>query len=188
MRQAHCTICNSLFNANHSRAKYCSDACRGNGKRRREKLWARKFRLEQPERHLEVKRKQYQKMKQDTDKYSRYLEKGREWRRNNIERAREFSRNWMSRNKAWMIARNASNRSNREPMSPDIVNHVFKRDDYTCQYCGSKKDITIDHVHPIVRSGTHESQNLCVACRTCNCSKGAKTVEEFLIYLEEIKC
>jgi 5-methylcytosine-specific restriction endonuclease McrA len=56
---------------------------------------------------------------------------------------------------------------------------IFLRDDYTCQYCGSKtRELTLDHVVPKHRGGTHSWDNLVSACRPCNHRKGGKTVAE----------
>jgi 5-methylcytosine-specific restriction endonuclease McrA len=60
--------------------------------------------------------------------------------------------------------------------------NVFRRDNFTCQYCGlrlSPKELTVDHVIP--RSRWKESgspscfENTCCACWTCNKRKGART-------------
>jgi 5-methylcytosine-specific restriction endonuclease McrA len=56
---------------------------------------------------------------------------------------------------------------------------IFMRDDYTCQYCGSKtRDLTLDHVVPKYRGGGHSWDNLVSACRPCNHRKGGKLVVE----------
>ncbi|MFQ6057607.1 MAG: HNH endonuclease [Anaerolineae bacterium] len=56
---------------------------------------------------------------------------------------------------------------------------VFRRDNYTCQYCGRQtKDLTLDHVVPRRRGGAHTWENLVSACRICNRRKGGKTLEE----------
>lgn len=57
-----------------------------------------------------------------------------------------------------------------------------------CTYCGSTTDKPhFDHRIPLARGGKHELSNLCVACGTCNCSKGDKTPEEFAEYRKEAK-
>lgn len=56
---------------------------------------------------------------------------------------------------------------------------VFERDGFACQYCGSKDNLECDHVVPLSRGGSHEDDNLKTACRPCNRSKCAKTLEEF---------
>ncbi|KFK40878.1 hypothetical protein AALP_AA2G054000 [Arabis alpina] len=55
---------------------------------------------------------------------------------------------------------------------------ILLRDDYTCQYCSSRENLTIDHVIPISRGGEWTWQNLVAACSRCNSRKGQKTVEE----------
>ena len=59
---------------------------------------------------------------------------------------------------------------------------IFKRDKWTCQYCGySCKDIkklTVDHVHPKSKGGAWSWTNLVTSCSTCNIHKGSKTLSE----------
>ena len=56
--------------------------------------------------------------------------------------------------------------------------NIFRRDAMTCLYCPSKKDLTIDHVHPRSRGGLNTWENLATCCTKCNCKKGDKTIEE----------
>ncbi|XP_057771359.1 uncharacterized protein LOC130991268 isoform X2 [Salvia miltiorrhiza] len=56
--------------------------------------------------------------------------------------------------------------------------NIFQRDNYTCQYCSSTENLTIDHVFPIARGGKWTWENLVAACSRCNCKKGQKTLEE----------
>lgn len=55
---------------------------------------------------------------------------------------------------------------------------VFKRDEYQCVYCGSQKELTIDHVLPRSRGGKNTWTNLVTCCSKCNHKKGNKTPEE----------
>lgn len=48
-----------------------------------------------------------------------------------------------------------------------------------CFYCGATEKITLDHVIPISRGGTHSIGNLVPACLRCNTSKQAKTITEW---------
>lgn len=43
-----------------------------------------------------------------------------------------------------------------------------------CYYCGKKSKLTLDHIIPLSRGGTHSRDNVLFACNSCNCSKGAK--------------
>lgn len=51
---------------------------------------------------------------------------------------------------------------------------VWERDDFTCQKCCSRRYLTIDHIIPWSRGGTHEIGNLRTLCRTCNGRKKDK--------------
>ena len=56
---------------------------------------------------------------------------------------------------------------------------VFARDQQRCQYCGRRGgDLTLDHVLPRHRGGTHQWDNLVAACRSCNHRKGGRTPGE----------
>ncbi len=56
---------------------------------------------------------------------------------------------------------------------------VFRRDNFTCQYCGVQSHhLTIDHIIPRYRSGPHVWSNVVSACPPCNRRKGGKTLAE----------
>lgn len=56
---------------------------------------------------------------------------------------------------------------------------VFRRDNYTCQYCGKQSSIlTIDHVIPRHMDGPHAWTNVVAACSGCNHRKGGRRLEE----------
>jgi hypothetical protein len=56
--------------------------------------------------------------------------------------------------------------------------HVFRRDKHTCQYCGHKAELTLDHVMPASRGGGDTWENLVAACAPCNQYKANRTPEE----------
>lgn len=56
--------------------------------------------------------------------------------------------------------------------------NVLRRDNHTCQYCGSRELLTLDHVMPRSRGGRDAWDNLVAACTPCNNRKGSKTPEE----------
>lgn len=52
---------------------------------------------------------------------------------------------------------------------------VFKRDCFTCQYCGAQPPNTtleVDHIHPVAEGGKTAIDNLITACEPCNRGKG----------------
>ena len=56
--------------------------------------------------------------------------------------------------------------------------NLFKRDNNTCVYCGSKDELTLDHVLPKSRGGRTSWDNVVTACHKCNNKKDNKTPEE----------
>lgn len=56
---------------------------------------------------------------------------------------------------------------------------VFARDGHACQYCGERaQKLTLDHVVPRHRGGTHSWDNLVTACGSCNHRKGGHLPDE----------
>lgn len=58
---------------------------------------------------------------------------------------------------------------------------VFKRDRFTCQYCGKHPpDVLLeaDHILPHAAGGSDDMANLTTACSDCNRGKGARMLEE----------
>ena len=56
--------------------------------------------------------------------------------------------------------------------------NIFKRDGMKCVYCGSKDNLTLDHVVPKSGGGRDTWDNLVTACQKCNSRKGSMTPEE----------
>ncbi len=62
---------------------------------------------------------------------------------------------------------------------------LFRRDNFTCQYCGQRVPrLTIDHVVPRHRGGEHIWLNLVTACPACNLHKGGRTLGEAHMLLQ----
>ena len=61
---------------------------------------------------------------------------------------------------------------------------IYKRDGHKCQYCGSTRNLTIDHIFPTSKGGDNSWENLVVACMPCNTRKGDKLLEETNLILE----
>lgn len=55
---------------------------------------------------------------------------------------------------------------------------VLRRDHHRCQYCGTTKHLTLDHVIPRSRGGKHSWDNVVTACEKCNSFKGSRTPTE----------
>ena len=58
---------------------------------------------------------------------------------------------------------------------------VFKRDKFTCQYCGEKAPgiiLHIDHIIPVCKGGTNKLTNLITSCVGCNLGKGGQKLSD----------
>jgi 5-methylcytosine-specific restriction endonuclease McrA len=67
--------------------------------------------------------------------------------------------------------------------------NMFKRDRYTCQYCGSQPgpdQLTIDHVMPKSRGGASSWTNCVLACVECNKRKSNRTPDEADMKLRKV--
>ena len=56
--------------------------------------------------------------------------------------------------------------------------NLFLRDEFCCQYCGSKGDLTFDHVVPRSRGGITSWDNVVAACAPCNLRKGNRSLKQ----------
>ena len=64
----------------------------------------------------------------------------------------------------------------RKAISKKLRFEVFKRDPFTCQYCGkSAPDVIlhVDHILPVKEGGKNDITNLVCSCESCNMGKGA---------------
>lgn len=71
--------------------------------------------------------------------------------------------------------------TNRKPLGKKIRFEVFKRDKFTCQYCGAKAPDAVlhaDHLHPVAKGGKNDILNLVTACQGCNSGKGARLIDD----------
>ena len=62
----------------------------------------------------------------------------------------------------------------RKPISKRTRFEVFKRDMFSCQYCGKKSPdvvLHVDHIKPVSKGGKNTITNLITACRDCNLGK-----------------
>lgn len=54
---------------------------------------------------------------------------------------------------------------------------IFKRDGFTCQYCGAHPPsviLHVDHIVAVAAGGSNRKDNLVTACEACNQGKGAR--------------
>jgi len=130
----------------------------------------------------------------------------RTWRRKNLSNVRERDRNRYERDKEKRITLVESHghirraRQANVPFTKGITRGALrKRDGDECTYCGiamnfkrasgrvfSGADATIEHRVPLARGGEHVWENVVLACRECNLSKGAKTEKAFQEFRNDV--
>jgi len=69
----------------------------------------------------------------------------------------------------------------RRAISKRVRFEVFKRDSFTCQYCGKCAPdviLELDHIVPLAEGGDNEITNLVTSCHDCNAGKGARPLDD----------
>lgn len=69
----------------------------------------------------------------------------------------------------------------RKTITKKLRFEVFKRDSFTCQYCGRMAPdviLEVDHINPVAKGGDNEILNLVTSCRDCNRGKGKRTISD----------
>lgn len=130
----------------------------------------------------------YENNKAHILEYSRTY--SREWRTANPERVREQRRRWRANNPD-KVGKAAARRAQVElegNATPKLIETKWEASDKTRTLRGNPIDptlpprhpmsLTIEHLTPIARGGTHNIDNLDFAHFSCNSSKGAKTLDE----------
>jgi len=58
---------------------------------------------------------------------------------------------------------------------------VYRRDNYTCRYCGAKDvPLTVDHILTWESGGASKPENLVASCKKCNNKRGNMPYEEWI--------
>lgn len=76
----------------------------------------------------------------------------------------------------------------RQALSKKTRFEVFKRDGFSCQYCGATPPqvvLHVDHVHPVAEGGANDQDNLVTACEACNQGKAANLLSSVPISLKD---
>lgn len=66
--------------------------------------------------------------------------------------------------------------------------NIYRRDRYTCQYCGARPpldELSVDHIIPRSKGGHSNWTNCVLACLRCNRRKGNRTAEDAGIRLRK---
>jgi len=143
----------------------------------REKIneWERQKRKANPERYRKITRRYYEA---NRDKIS---EQGRQYRKANPEKVKEANRRWEQANPD-RVRENGQRRRARllgstgtftEAQFQALCAHYGN----ICLCCGEPKELTRDHVVPLVNGGSNDISNIQPLCQSCNSSKGTQSTD-----------
>jgi len=79
-------------------------------------------------------------------------------------------------------------KKSRKAIGPKLRFEIFKRDGFTCQYCGAHPPNTVlqvDHIDPVANGGDNDQYNLITSCDQCNGGKGARLLSNAPMSLAE---
>lgn len=66
----------------------------------------------------------------------------------------------------------------KKPIPAELRWAVWERDNFTCVQCGTRQNLSIDHIIPESKGGPMTLDNLQTLCSPCNRRKGAKMPDE----------
>ncbi len=114
---------------------------------------------------------------------------GERWTSNNPERARERARRWRANNPLDARVVSENYRARRQAVPGEITGFLlhqkFIDQGGCCYYCQKKVGRGragcwhVEHIIPISRGGTHDPENIAIACSDCNLRKNNKMPWEF---------
>jgi hypothetical protein len=76
----------------------------------------------------------------------------------------------------------------RKAISKKMRFEIFKRDNFTCQYCSAKPPnipLEIDHILPVSKGGDNSKDNLITSCFDCNRGKSSNELNTVIPTLIE---
>ena len=141
--------------------------------------------LEMGRRYREARREEIAECKRRWNEANpdKVREQGLRYREAHREELRESGRQWKKANPDKRRAQSRRRKARkRGATTVDGVDEaaIYEHDGHACIYCGSAEDLTLDHIVSLFSGGPHCEDNLVVACRRCNCSKGARPLTEWL--------
>lgn len=78
----------------------------------------------------------------------------------------------------------------RQAISKKVRFEVFKRDSFTCQYCGAQApnvELQVDHINPVALGGANDILNLVTSCFSCNSGKRDKALSDDAVVQAQMK-
>ena len=147
------------------------------------KAYVKAWREDHPEACREYHRS-YAERNVEAERERHRLKSARQPRERRREIEARYLRRFPEKNRAKSHRRRSRQRKNGEAL---ILDREYKRlYSLPCSVCGSRDQITADHVIPLVRGGRHSIGNLQPLCLRCNTRKGSRLMIEFKALLSRI--
>jgi 5-methylcytosine-specific restriction endonuclease McrA len=162
-----CARCGGRFRryiAGEPLCESCSQARRYDVNRENEKARSARYWRENRDRLLEASTARSRDWRRDPANADRIRAAKAAYRAEHREQYREYGR------ERWSVLA--------ADVPPELL-AVIRRD--PCAYCGSRYDVTLDHIVPLAAGGEHVPENLAAACRPCNASKKDRALLLFLL-------
>jgi len=135
--------------------------------------------------YRQVKKKElaiYAKEYRDNHK-EELVETARKWREKNKSNIAINSKKYQKENKIKLNIVYQKRRSRKKQLPATLTEtqwiNIKQHFNDSCAYCGKKIVLEQEHVIPLSKGGEYTNNNIIPACKSCNCSKGNKTYEEW---------
>ena len=165
-----CKVCLKDFKEKHYSSKMCSDVCIKKidyvSKLKYSKTDIGK---EAHRRHRRTEKyKETQRKYRSTEKYKKMIKKAKDKYFAKVKDTKEY------KEKVCLASKKRSYLS-KSPLAGKLdfgkMKIKFGELNNLCQLCGTKDNITIDHIIPLSKGGTNLTSNLQPLCKSCNSSK-----------------
>jgi len=171
--RAICKECTSKAAKHRYDPKYQHDWYLGHKEQHRMTGWL--WRQENKERSRSyVKKWRVNNLEQDKGYAKKYYQQ-------NKEMISEKYKKWASENKNIVCAISSKRRARKRNAPGNGISAKERADIFAlydhCLACGTKENLSLDHIVPLIAGGAHDISNAQVLCMPCNDGKGSKTID-----------
>lgn len=146
-----------------------------------ERQYTRDWTEENRNAHNERRRETWSRAEFTPEKREAAANRARTWYSENKARHLAACNQWSRNNKQ---SRNAIQQKRRfkrlgsdATLTPDGWLETLETFNRSCAYClSSSEELTMDHIVPLSRGGSHTADNVVPACRPCNSKKGPRSI------------
>lgn len=103
------------------------------------------------------------------------------WRVENKDKVSLYNKEYKKNNRNKQAAYERKRRANKQGcwgnISSELWDNILEFYGNVCLCCGTREDLTQDHIVPLSKGGTHSYDNVQPLCGHCNYSKNSKTID-----------